>query len=437
MMVWELLIILFLIVLNGFFAMAELAVVSARKIRLQLLADEGHRGAVAAIQLAKHPSRFLSTVQIGITLIGIFAGAYGGATLAQKLGAYLASFPLLAPIADGLALTLVVASITYLSLIAGELVPKQLALRSPERIAAWVAKPMAFLSMLAAPLAYVLDASTRLALRMLGETQLNQQAVTDEEIKGLIAEATAAGVVELTEQAMIGGVMRLADRPARVIMTPRPDVVWLDLDDSPEHVRATLRENGYSRFPVGRGDLDNVLGVVQAKDLLDCLIDGKSLDIEAALHERRWCMREANALQVLEILKQSPLHVALVVDEYGSLRGIVTATDILKAIVGALAAQGESAEPEIVQREDGSWLLDGGLAIDELKELLRIRELPGDDEFHTLAGIMLAQFGHVPTIGEHFSWGDYRFEVVDVDGRRVDRVLVSRVAADSAADDSG
>jgi putative hemolysin len=428
MVIWELIVVILLIVLNGFFAMSELALVSARKARLQVLAGEGHRGAACALQLAENPGRFLSTVQVGITLIGILAGAFGGATLAQELGAYLAGFPLLAGYSHALALGVVVALITYLSLIVGELVPKQFALRHAEGIAARVARPMNALARVATPLVALLEASTRLGLRLLGSAAVPRQTVSDEEIKALVAEATEAGVVEHAEQQMIAGVMRLADRPVPAVMTPRPDIVWLDLEDDAAAIQRALRESGYSRFPVARGDLDEVLGIVQARDLLNQLLDGKPMQLEQVLHEAPVVPESAKALRVLELLKRSPIHMALVVDEYGSLQGLVTATDILEAIVGELIEPGASGERDIVQREDGSWLIDGGLALDELQELLRLRELPSEGDIHTLAGLVLTQLAHLPTAGEHFELGGYRFEVVDMDGLRIDKVLVSKTA---------
>jgi putative hemolysin len=431
MIVGELLIIVLLIVVNGFFAMSELAVVSARRARLQMLAEDGHPGAKVALQLAAEPGRFLSSVQVGITLIGILAGAFGGATLAQELEHYLGTVPKLAPYANVLALGVVVVGIAYLSLILGELVPKQLALRNAERIAVIVARPMRGLAWLMAPLVYLLDISARAGLWLLGGQGGTPQIVTDEEIKTLVAEATEAGVVAHAEQAMIVSVMRLADRPVQAIMTPRPDIVWLDLDDSAEQLRHLLRESGYSRFLVGRGQIDEVLGVVQARDLLNQWLEGRPLDVAAALREAPVVHGNLGALRVLEILKQSPLAMALVVDEYGGLEGLVTVTDILEAIVGELAEHDTDSEPEIIQREDGSWLVDGSVAIDQIKELLNLRELPEEGEFHTLAGLVLQQLGHLPIASEHFAWGGYRFEVVDMDGRRIDKVLIGRLANDN------
>ena len=345
MFMLELVIVILLIVLNGFFAMSELAVISVRRARLQPLADEGNRGAQAALALSAEPGRFLSTVQIGITLIGIFAGAYSGATLAQGLGNWLRQFPAVAEFADGLALGLVVAAITYLSLIIGELAPKHLALRNPERIAASVARPMMMLAWLASPLVWLLDASTHLVLRLLGSKSASATQITDEEIKTLLAEATKAGVVAQAEQAMISGVMRLADRPVRMIMTPRPDIVWLDMDNDPTKNLQLLRESRYSRFPVGRGNIDEAIGVIQIKDLLMASLKGKGLDLEGVLREPVIVPDTVGALKVLELLKQSALKIALVVDEYGNLKGLVTATDILESIIGEMAQEGDRTAP--------------------------------------------------------------------------------------------
>lgn len=420
----ELLIVILLIFLNGFFAMSELAVVSARRARLLPLAEEGKRGARAALALNADPGRFLSTVQIGITLIGIFAGAFSGATLAHTLAEKLRLIPAVAAFADGLALALVVAGITYLSLIVGELVPKHLALRNPERFAMAVARPMGALSWLASPLVWLLDASTRLVMRLLGRHDDDEQKITDDEIRTLIAEATDAGVVEEAEREMISGVMRLADRPVRMVMTPRPDIVWLDLQGDAQKNMTILQESYFSRYPVGRGQIDEVLGVVQTKDLLATILEGKPLDLENALREPVVVPDTAGALHVLEMLKQSTLKMALVVDEYGNTEGLVTATDILESIVGGMTESEEGAEAEITTREDGSWLVDGGLPIDELKELLKLKALPEEEDFHTVAGLMLNHFSEIPKAGDHFVLDNYRFEVVDMDGLRIDKVLI-------------
>lgn len=429
MFAWEIVIVLLLIVLNGFFAMSELAVVSARRARLQVLEQDGVGGARAALHLSEAPGRFLSTVQIGITLIGIFAGAYGGATIAGALAVWLDEHfaRLGTEAAAALALAIVVAAITYLSLIVGELVPKQLALRHPERIAVLVAPIMLVISRLALPLVFLLDVSTRIGLRLVGGHAASEQKVSDEEIKTLIAEATEVGVVKQAERAMIAGVMRLADRPVTALMTPRPDIAWLDLDDDEAATRAALLECRYSRLPVCKGDPDEIQGVVEAKDLLNRALAGQPLDLRAVMREPLVVHDGVSALGLLESLKQSPLHMALVVDEYGSLRGLVTANDILEAIVGELAEHGTEADPSIVQREDGSWLMDGGVAIDEIKETLGLRSLPDEDDYDTLAGLVLAQLERLPSAGDHFTLGGYRFEVVDMDGRRIDKVLISAV----------
>ncbi|MFO1434281.1 MAG: hemolysin family protein [Candidatus Competibacteraceae bacterium] len=425
MITLELIIVILLMILNGFFAMSELAVVSVRKARLQPLAEAGNRGARAALGLAAEPGRLLSTVQTGITLIGIFAGAYSGATLAQGLGDWLRQFPAVAGIANGLSLGLVVAAITYLSLIIGELVPKHLALRNPERIAAAVARPMMLLAWLASPVVWVLDASTRLVLRLLGGTGASANQITDEEIRTLLAEATRAGVVEPAEQAMISGVMRLADRPVRMIMTPRPDVVWLDLNDDPTETLQCLRDSRHSRFPVGRGNIDEVIGVIQAKDLLIASLEGRGLALEGMLREPVIVPDTVGALEVLELIKRSALKMALVIDEYGNLEGLVTATDILESIVGEMVREDDSTTPEITRREDGSWLVDGSLAVDELKELLKLRSLPHEEDFHTVAGLLLNHFAEIPKAGDHFDLAGFRFEVMDMDGFRIDKVLIA------------
>lgn len=422
---WELLFILALILMNGFFAMSELAVISARRARLRSMAEQGSRAARSALHLLETRGRFLSTVQVGITLIGIFAGAYGERSLAAPLSAWLAEIPPLAAYSDALALAIVVAAITYLSLILGELVPKQIALANAERVAALVARPMQLLSLAFTPLVVMLDVSSRVVLRLMGRSAEHRQKVTDEEIRMLLAEAAETGVVEHAERDMIGGVMRLADRRIEALMTPRVDMVWLDIDTAEAELRERLRDRPHSRFVVSHGELDEVLGLVQGRDLLAQLLDGRPLDVRAALRQPVFVHEGTGALAALEQLRRAPIPVAIVVDEYGGVLGLVTAIDILAAIAGELAETQEAGEPAAMRREDGSWLLDGGLPIDELRELLELRgeaEAPG---FHTLAGLVLQELGHVPHSGEHFELEDYRFEVMDMDGHRVDKVLVT------------
>lgn len=425
MLPWELLFILALILMNGFFAMSELAVISARRARLRSMAEQGSRSARSALRLLEARSRFLSTVQVGITLIGIFAGAYGERSLAAPLSAWLTEIPSLAPYSAALALAIVVAVITYLSLILGELVPKQLALANAERAAAFVARPMQWLSVAFTPLVVLLDVSSRLVLRLLGRHAEHRQKVTDEEIRMLLAEAAEAGVVERAERDMIGGVMRLADRRIEALMTPRVDMAWLDIDTAETELRERLRDHPHSRFVVSRGELDEVLGLVQCRDLLARLLDGRPLDIGAALRQPLFLHEGIGALKALEQLRRAPIPVAVVVDEYGSVLGLVTAMDILAAIAGDLAETLEAGEPSAVRREDGSWLLDGGLPVDELRDLLALPGAAETPAFHTLAGLVLQELGHVPRSGEHFELEGYRFEVMDMDGHRVDKVLVT------------
>ena len=426
-MFWEFLLILLLVLLNGFFAMSEMAVIASRKARLAARAARGDRRARHVLQLAERPGRFLSTVQVGITLVGILAGAIGGATVGERLSRLFSDIPALAPIADAAGFAVVVIVTTYLSLILGELVPKQIALSHPERIAARVAGPMRTLSMLAAPVVALLEGSTNLVMRTTGLRKVGSDQVSEEEVRTLIAEGTKAGVFEPAEKDMMIAVMRLADRPARAFMTPRPDIVWLDLEDGPEETRSRLLSSKFSRLPVAKGSLDEVVGVVQRTDLLDRYLEGKPpLKLSEAVRQAPVVHDAAPALRVLHALKQSPVHMALVVDEYGALEGLVTATDVLEAIVGEFREQG--VEPALVhRREDGSWLMDGGLSIHQVQDALGLTDFPADRGFHTLAGFVLRELEHVPGPGEHFEWNGYRFEVVDMDGRRIDKVLVSRL----------
>jgi putative hemolysin len=428
----EILIVLALVVLNGYFAMSELAVVSARPARLEARARKGGRGARLALELARDPGRMLSTVQIGITLVGIVAGAFGAARLAEPLAGALAAVPGLAPVSEELAYTLVVLAITYLSLIIGELVPKHLALRAPERIAALVAPTIDLLSRVSTPAVWLLERSSRFVLRLFGSEAAPRETVTEEEVRTLIAEGTRTGVFHQQEQEMIGRVLRLADRPVRAIMTPRVELVWLDVEDEPDKVARIIRESGHSRFVVGKGSLDEVLGVVHTRRLLEACLAGQPLDLRALVVPLLVVHDGLPVLRVLEALRQARVSMALVVDEYGEVEGVVTVEDVLEAVVGDMPERRLGEEPAIVRRQDGSMLMDGLLAIDEVKLTLGLESLPDEASYHTLAGFILAQLGRVPEEGQTVVYDGWRFEVVDMDGRRIDKVLVRRSEARGA-----
>jgi putative hemolysin len=425
---FETLIIFVLLVANGLLAMSEIAIVSARKARLQQLADEGNSQARIALELAAEPNQFLATIQIGITLVGILAGAFGGATLAEKIGSYFNTVPLLAPYGEAIGLGIVVLGITYFSLVIGELVPKRVALNNAERIAVAVARPMRLLSTITSPLVWLLSVSTDAVLRLLAIKPSTEPAVTEEEIRVLIEQGTQIGIFEEAEQDMIEGVLRLDDRRVYLVMTPRHQIVWLDIDDSPEQIRQKVTKSQHSRFPVVAGDLDNVLGVVQTKDLLTQALAGQPLDLQAWLRPPLFIPESISGLQVLNLFKQERSHLALVTDEYGGVEGLVTSDDILEAIVGDLPSLESPAEPAAVRRDDGSWLVDGMLHIDDLKEIFDLESLPGEEygNYQTVGGFVINQLGSIPRAGQHFEWGDMRFEVIDMDGRRVDKVLVTQ-----------
>lgn len=424
---FEIAVIVFLVILNGGFALSEMAIVSARKARLAARAAEGSKGAKAALALAENPGRFLSSVQIGITLVGILAGAYSGATLAAHLETWLNSFPLLDPVAEILSIALVVGAITYASLIVGELVPKQIALANPEAVAIAIGRPMTVVARIAAPLVWLLEGSSRLALALLRIRKSDDQTVTEEEVKAMIAEGTQSGVFEPEEQELLAGVLRFGDRRIRGIMTPRNEVVFIDLDWDRARITQVLKDSPHSRLPVYRGDAEDILGVIQAKDLLNQFLAGEDFDLATVLLPVEVVHDNSPALQVLDTLKRSSIHLVLVVDEYGSVEGIVTAADILAAILGGLSEHGEDYDGAIVQRQDGSWLVDGSVAVDMARDRLACRVMEDDDgDYDTVAGFVLSKSRHIPTAGEFFHWQGWRFEVVDMDGRRIDKVLISR-----------
>jgi putative hemolysin len=427
----DLIIVLSLILLNGFFAMAELAIVSARKPRLKALAGTQGRGAEAALRLIENPSRFLSSVQIGITLIGILAGAFSGATLAEHLAGYLAALGIGATTANTIAVAVVVAAVTYLSLIVGELVPKQVALRNPERIAVAVARPMSLLGRIAAPVVWLLEVSSRLVLRLLGLAEQPEPRVTEEEIRQLIAEAESAGVVEPAERRMIGSVLRLADRSVRGLMTPRHEIEWLDLEQDEADWLERLRTCRHARLPVAKGSVDEVHGILEVRAALRAALGGGRIDPAALMQPPTVVHDGLDALDALESLSTSALDMAIVVDEYGTLEGVITTTDLLHAITGQLGRQVGEAEPDALLREDGSWLLDGIKAAEEMAELLRL-PLPARRDYHTVAGFVLDRLRRLPKLGDAFEAGGWRFEVVDLDGRRIDKVLAQPTPARAA-----
>ncbi len=424
----DILLIMLLVLVNGFFAMSELAIVSARRPRLKAMAERRVSGAATALALSEDPGRFLSTVQVGITGVGIFAGVFGGEHLSPPLAAYLAQLPAIAPAAAGIALTTTVTVITYASIVVGELVPKHLAIRSPERIAAIVAPIMAVLARLMMPVVFLLETSSRLLLRLLGNSKKQEPSVSDEELKALVSEGVHAGVFAPQEQNMITGVMHLADWKVRVIKTPRPNLEWLDLSDDAEQNRCKLMETSFSRLIVTRGGLASPIGIVQSKDLLDRALAGLPLDIEKAMRKPLYVNDGTSALEVLDMLKNSPIHMAVVLDPRGAVNGVVTTFDILKNIVGGFPGTTDTGGSQVVQREDGAWLMDGDLHIDVVRDTLALEQLPADADFHTLADFMLSHFDRVPAVGQYFDWEDLRFKVAEMDGARIDKVLVTRTA---------
>ncbi|WP_458096760.1 hemolysin family protein [Roseomonas sp. WA12] len=425
---FEIGIIILLVLLNGIFSGSELAIVSSRRSRLSAMEKGGSAGARAALALVDDPQRFLPTVQVGITLIGVVAGTFGGARLSATLGPVLDRIPGVAPYGTEAALIAVVVLITYLSLILGELVPKQIALRNPERLAVLVARPMLSLSRISAPVVWLLSSSSSLVLRLVGAADAVEQSVTEEEVKAVVAEGAEAGALETEERHMIERVLRLADKPVRALMTPRPEIAWLDRNATPDEVSEKLKGETVNRFIVADGRVDNVVGVVAAKDLLDQVLSGQPLSVAGALRRPMVLPDNLSALDALERIRQDPLGLALVMDEYGSFEGVVTASDLLEAIVGELGVPDieTTAGGTAVERHDGSLLLDGMMPSDELRARLDLPVLPDPGTYHTVAGLMLALLRRVPKEGDRIVFGGWRFEIVDMDGRRVDKVLASK-----------
>ncbi|BAI61392.1 conserved hypothetical protein [Methanocella paludicola SANAE] len=423
--IWiEILIILLLILFNGLFAMAEIAIISGRKARLQQYAEEGDASAKSALELANSPGDFLSTIQVGITLVGILAGAFGGATIAKEITPYIASYPALAPYSDVISILIVVLPITYLTIVIGELVPKRIGLNYAERIARLIASPMRLLSKLAMPVVRLLSLSTDLILWALSVKPSTEPPVTEEEIKVLIDQGAKAGVFEEAESDMVDSIFRLSDRRVSSMMVPRTDLTVLYLDDTVNDIVKKIAESGHSSYPVCDSELDNVLGIVYVKDLLARYLEQNKLDLKATMKEPLFMPESMPALKALELFKKSGKHMAVIIDEYGGLQGLVTIHDIMESVVGDVPT---IDSPRATQRDDGSWLVDGMMPVDEFKNILDIKSLPDEDTgtFQTLGGFVMAHLHRIPAAGNKFTMEGYTYEVVDMDGMRVDKVLVT------------
>lgn len=432
----EISILILLILLNGVFALAELSIVSSRRERLQMLVESGNKGAVIALEMAQEPTALLSTVQVGITLIGILAGAFGGASLSDELNQLIAPLPIIGPYARSLSLAIVVGTITFFSVVLGELVPKRLALRDPERLASMVARPMRLLSRIARPLVRVLTMATAFFLRVLGvRDTISEATVTEEEIKVLVEQGALAGIFEEAERDMVESIFRFGDRQLRSIMTPRTEIVWLDINDTEEAIRETVGQTHHSRFPVCDGSLDRVLGIVEAKDLLSSSWRDESFDLRAVMHTPVFLPETMLALRALERFKQTGNQSALLVDEFGGIEGMVTLIDMMEAIVGDIPTLEEIAEPPVVRRDDGSYLVEGYLDVEDLKELLDVDDLPDEENYQTLGGFVVLRLGRLPRAGDLVEWLNYRFEIVDMDGNRVDKVLIVPPGGKSVTED--
>ena len=432
----EILIIALLIFGNGLFAISEMAVITARRWRLQDWAKKGDAHAKVALELAESPNRFLSSVQVGLTLIGVLVGVFAGRGIAEWMADYLQSTQLVGVFHREIGLGLVVLVITFFLLVIGELVPKRLAMRHPETIATWVALPLRWLARLSAPIVHLLSLATDLVCRLFGKAQLQEPPVTQEEIKTLMQQGIEAGVFEERAEDMVEAVLRLGAKSARSLMTPRTQIAWLDLESSMEQICDKISASGRSRFPVGTGSLDKVTGVVQAKDILALKLANKPIDLNALMRPPLFVPRSIPVLELLESFKNGNEHIALVVDEYGGIEGLLTHHDILEAIAGDIPIGEEPVDPKAVRRHDGSWLLDGMLSVDEFKEIFQIDALPGEkrDAYQTLGGFVYTQMGRVPSSGESFEWLGLRFEITDMDGKRIDKVLVTSKEGAAAKD---
>lgn len=425
----EIAIVLVLIALNGIFSMSEFALVSAKKTRLKQREKEGDKRAAVALKLANEPTPFLSTIQIGITLVGIFAGALGGATISKEFAVYLGKFSVLSPYSNAISITLVVLLITYLTLIFGELVPKRLALNNAESIASSMAKPMFYLSVIARPLVVILSSSTEAVLRFMKVRKTTEPPVTEEEIKIMFEEGTKAGVFEKAELSMIEGVLEIGDRRVDSLMTHRTDLIALDLEDPTDENLLRMIESGRSNFPVYEGDLNNIVGMISVKKVLEESVKRGTVDLKALVTKPLFVPESASVLRLLELFKGTGVHIALITDEYGIIQGVITLYDILEAIVGEIRSLGEPVETEISVREDGSWLIDGNTPIEKIKDVLSVDSFPGESlgYYRTIAGLIIFILQRIPETGDHIILGKLRYEVVDMDGNRIDKVLVTPV----------
>ena len=423
----DVIVILLLTALNGVFAMSELAIVSSRKPRLRAMAKAGRRGAQTALDLAAEPGRFLSAVQIGITLIGIIAGAYSASSLGGPIGERIARLGIAAETAHSLGFGIAILFTTYASLVIGELVPKQFALRAPEPLAAAMAVPMLWIARLTAPLVWLLDRTSALIFRLLRLRREESNKVTAEELQIVVAEAHSAGVLEEYERALISGVVRLADRPTREVMTPRTEIDWIDVDSTPEALREALRTTQHSRLPVAEGSVDRLIGVVQARDIVAAFIEERELDLRALVRVAPIVADQMDAMDTLAVLRDADVPMAFVHDEYGHFDGVVTPADLLAALAGVFASNFDAGEEApMVEREDGSWWLSGSLPADLLSDRLGIA-LPQDRDYATTAGFALSILRHIPEVGERFTFAGWRFEIVDMDGFKIDKLLASEV----------
>jgi putative hemolysin len=423
----DVLVIVLLIIINGILSLSEAAMLSVRKTRLQQRVNEGDKRARLALALAENPNRFLSTIQIGITVIDVLVGAISGGTIAHLLSSIFAQVPALVPYSNAIGLAVVVVTVTYLSIVLGELVPKRLALQNADGVASNISGPMIFVSTIFTPLVWVLGKSTDLILHLFRVKHTDEFPVTEEELLVQLDQGTQAGVFEEAEQEMVEGVFSLSDQRVNALMTPRNEIVWLDVNDSLAEIRRKVKESPFSRFPVAEDSLDNILGVVKAKELL--LADlKKGSDLREIIRPPIHIPETAFGSRALEMFRESKRELMLVVDEFGVVQGLITLADILEEIVGEF-----EGGPQATQRQDGSWLLDGMIANEEFKEIFNLRHLPDEEEYETLGGFVLLKFGRIPQASDVFEWGGLRFEVVDMDGNRVDKVLVTSVPSRSAA----